>query len=358
MEHYRVLVVDDDEALRKMLGLYLEHLGFETITAQNTYSAIDLMEHAFFDVVLADVRMPGPDGLELLKWIASKRQETAVVMLSGCDDAKLAVHAMKIGALDYIVKPFDVREVSDTLGRAIGKKRHSVGRERYLVELERVLEQQSGELRSTINRLQEASEDTLDALATALDARERETLSHSKRVSQYSAHLARQLGISGTSLDEVRQGAMLHDIGKIGIPDRVLLKPGHLTEEEWAVMRKHPEIGAWIVEGVESLKRASSIVIAHHERFDGLGYPHGLRGEEIPLGARIFAVADTLDAVLSDRPYRSGQSYEHAREEIARNAGSQFDPDVTACFLGVPPRAWEEIREYTIAQQHSHLVLT
>jgi putative nucleotidyltransferase with HDIG domain len=279
-------------------------------------------------------------------------------MLSGCDDVKLAVRAMKGGALDYIVKPFDLKEVGETLGRAIGNKRQVVGRERYLMDLERSLEQKSGELRSTIHQLQEASEETLDALATALDARERETLSHSKRVSEYSAHLARELGLSGARLEEVRQGSMLHDIGKIGIPDRVLLKPGQLTEEEWAVMRKHPEIGAWIVEGVESLRPASSIVIAHHERFDGLGYPRGLRADEIPLGARIFAVADTLDAVLSDRPYRSGQSYEHAREEIGGNAGSQFDPEVTACFLRVPPRVWEEIREYTLAHQHSHLVLT
>ncbi len=358
MEHYRVLVVDDDEALRKMLGRYLEHIGFETATAHDTITAIELMEKTFFDVVLADVRMPGPDGLELLDWIAAKRPMTAAVMLSGCDDVRLAVRAMKGGALDYVVKPFELKELSDTLGRAIGNKRRAVGRERYLSDLEHALEQQTGELRSTMNQLQEASEDTLEALTAALDARERETLSHSKRVSEYSARLAREMGISGTRLEEIRQGSMLHDIGKIGIPDRILLKPGELTEEEWTVMRQHPEIGAWIVEGVESLKAASGIVIAHHERFDGSGYPRGLRGSEIPLGARIFAVADTLDAVLSDRPYRSGKSYEHARREIAGNSGSQFDPEVTACWLGVPSRVWKEIREFTLTHEHSHLVHT
>ena len=237
--------MDDDEALRKMLGRYLEPLGFKTVLAQSTNAAIECMEGAFFDAVLADVRMPGPDGLELLNWIASKRPATAVIMLSGCDDVKLAVRAMKSGALDYIAKPFDLQELSDTLGRAIANKRAALGRERYLIDLERTLEQQSGELRNTLSQLQEASEETLEALATALDARERETLSHSKRVSEYSAHLARELGVSGTDLEQIRQGSMLHDIGKIGIPDRVLLKPGELTEEEWGVMRKHPEIGAW-----------------------------------------------------------------------------------------------------------------
>ncbi len=358
MEHYRVLVVDDDGTIRKMLAKYLAHLGYEVESASDTGEAISHIEQAFFDVVLTDVRMPGSDGMELLSWMSAHRKETAVVMLSGCDDVKLAVRAMKAGALDYIVKPFQLKDVADVLGRAIGNHKQALERAVYLRGLESTLEQQSGELQATLHQLKEASQETLEALTSALDVREKETHSHSKRVSEYSVHLASELGVAKPDLEVIRQGSMLHDIGKIGIPDRILLKPDRLNEEEWVEMRKHPEIGSWIVNGVESLQPSAGIVIAHHERFDGSGYPHGLREDQIPLGARVFALADTLDAVLSDRPYRAGQSYEHARREVEQNRGTQFDPEVSDCFLRVPPRAWEQIRERTLPNNSRHLVLT
>jgi putative nucleotidyltransferase with HDIG domain len=358
MGHYRVLIVDDDEAIRKMLGRFLDHLGYSVELAQNTGQAIALLDQSWFDLVLTDVRMPGADGMELLAWITRHRPDTGTVMLSGCDDLKLAVRAMKAGALDYIEKPFALADVGETIGRAIGRKKESVERLHYLEGLERTLKEQSGHLRDTLDQLHEASEETLEALVTALDARERETQSHSQRVSEYSVRLGEELGLQPAELEVIRQGSMLHDIGKIGIPDRILLKPERLTADEWVEMRKHPEIGAWIVNGVDSLKPASDIVIAHHERFDGQGYPHHLGGETIPLGARLFAVADTLDAVLSDRPYRSGSTYQAAREEIERNAGTQFDPEIAACFLHVPASAWDDIRERTCSRYPSSLVLT
>jgi len=353
MEHYRVLVVDDDEAIRTMLGRHLRNLGYEVDSAQDMAQALEHIERRFFDLVLTDVRMPGPDGLELLDWIATHRGDTAVVMLSGSGDIKLAVRAMQGGALDYIVKPFDLAEVAGTIGRAIASKQARMERERYLAGLEAALQDQSVTLRSTLNQLQEASQETLEALVTALDAREKETQAHSKRVSEYSVHLAGAMGVGGAELEVIRQGSMLHDIGKIGVPDRILLKPGSLSEDELVEMRKHPEIGSWIVSGVESLKRAADIVISHHERFDGKGYPAAVSGQRIPLGARVFAVADCLDAILSDRPYRGGQTSEHAREEIARHAGSQFDPEVTRCFLKIPNSVWEDIREKTLATQQA-----
>ncbi len=357
MEHYRVLVVDDDEAIRKMLGRFLDHLGYGVELAPNTGTAIACLEKSWFDLVITDVRMPGPDGLELLHWITNNRPAVGTVILSGCDDLKLAVHSMKAGALDYIEKPFKLAHVGDTIGRAIGKKKEAVRREQYLEGLETTLQEQSGRLRHTLDQLHEASHETMEALVTALDARERETQSHSQRVSEYSVRLGAALGLSAEELEVLRQGSMLHDIGKIGIPDRILLKPDSLTDDEWVEMRKHPEIGAWIVNGVDSLRPASDIVIAHHERFDGEGYPHRLAGSSIPLGARLFAIADTLDAVLSDRPYRSGSTYAAARDEIERNAGTQFDPEIATCFLRVPPSEWDEIREKSFAK-HSTLVLT
>jgi putative nucleotidyltransferase with HDIG domain len=206
------------------------------------------------------------------------------------------------------------------------------------------------ELRELLNHLEETSEITLEALVTALDAREHETRAHSKRVGEYAVCLARQMGIHGEELETIRRGAMLHDIGKIGISDRILLKPSSLTESEWREMRKHPQIGYWILSGVRSLRHAAQIVLCHHERFDGGGYPAGLRGDAIALGARIFSAADSLDAMTSDRPYHRGVSWEEARREIAANAGGQFDPQVVRVFREVPVRTWEAIRERTLQE--------
>jgi HD-GYP domain-containing protein (c-di-GMP phosphodiesterase class II) len=155
------------------------------------------------------------------------------------------------------------------------------------------------------------------------------------------------MSVDPTRLDVIRRGAMLHDIGKIGISDAILLKPGKLTCDEWVTMQKHPQIGYWILDGIDPLKPASDIVLSHHEKYDGTGYPRKLRGEEIPLGARIFSVADTLDVMTSDRPYRKALSYEEARNEISRFSGIQFDPDVVKYFLRVPLEIWTEIRVTT-----------
>jgi putative nucleotidyltransferase with HDIG domain len=182
---------------------------------------------------------------------------------------------------------------------------------------------------------------TLAALISALDARERETQAHSWRVQQYTLRLAREMAMSEADLQAIAAGALLHDIGKIGIPDAILLKPGALTEAEWEEMRRHPEIGGEILKGLTHLEAAGAIVLAHQERWDGTGYPCGLAGVAIPLGARIFAVADALDAMTSDRPYRERTTFASAREEIARCAGTQFDPEVVAAFLGIPLEEWE-----------------
>jgi putative nucleotidyltransferase with HDIG domain len=220
----------------------------------------------------------------------------------------------------------------------------------HLRDLQRLVTDQSAELRRLVAALHDSSEVTLEALVTALDARERETRAHSRRVSEYAVHLAATMGIVGEEIEVVRRGAMLHDIGKIGISDAILLKPGPLSQAEWAQIHKHPEIGYWILNGIQPLRNAAEIVLCHHEHYDGRGYPRNLKGAEIPLGARIFSVVDSLDAMTSDRPYHRGKSYEEARNEIMRNSGTQFDPSVVQCFLAVPPTVWEEIRERTLEE--------
>jgi putative nucleotidyltransferase with HDIG domain len=251
---------------------------------------------------------------------------------------------MRIGALDYLLKPFRLGEVARSVQEGLSRKQNQVQQERRLQLLEETVHARTTELRRLLDRLNDASEVTLEALVSALDAREHETQAHSKRVSEYTLYLAREMGVDTVMFEEIRRGAMLHDIGKIGISDSILLKPAKLTGAEWVEMQKHPQIGYWILDGIDELRSASAIVLSHHERYDGTGYPRRLGGMEIPLGSRIFAVMDTLDSMTSDRPYRKALSYEAAREEIAISAGTQFDPDIVRHFLRVPGHVWADIR--------------
>ena len=348
----RILIVDDEPDIRGLLKDCAQRCGYEVATASGGHQAMQMLDEAAFDLMISDVRMPDVDGIELLRWTAAHHGRTGVIMLSGCDDLRLAVNAMQLGALDYLQKPFQVSEVAQTLHEAMRRHQERLARAQQVLELETALQRKAGELQDSLKQLQSASEGTLEALVTALDAREHETQAHSERVSQFTVRLAQAMGVSGPDLEVIRKGAMLHDIGKIGISDLILLKPGPLTAEEWTEMRKHPMIGAWIVNGVDSLQSASQIVLSHHEKFDGTGYPRNLRGLEIPLGARVFSVADTFDAMTSDRPYNRSRSSEEAREEIRRHAGSQFDPEVVERFLEIPAAVWDEIRERTMHPTH------
>jgi putative nucleotidyltransferase with HDIG domain len=227
--------------------------------------------------------------------------------------------------------------------RALEMKRMEAELEEYRRRIESTVEQRTKQPKVAMQRIGFTYDETLEVLAGALDVRDNATAGHSRRVTLYSLEMARRLNFSGDQLEHLERGAYLHDIGKMGIPDSILLKPGNLTPEETAVMQTHVRIGYELASRVAFLAPAAQIVLAHHERYDGTGYPQGLRGEEIPLGARIFAVADTFDAILSDRPYRRGRLYSVARTEIACESGKQFDPLVVAEFLKVPDQVWGAI---------------
>jgi putative two-component system response regulator len=344
----RILIVEDEQAVRTLLRDFFDLRGFQAAEAAGGQEALAQLAASQFDLVLSDVRMPGMTGIDLLSEINRLYEDVGVVMLTGCEDVSLAVKAMKMGALDYVQKPFRLEDVDAAVRKALEAREQKLRQSLHVLELEKAVEQRSMALRESLNNLHEASQGTLEALVAALDAREHETQAHSKRVSEYTVHLARQMGVVNDQLEAIRCGAMLHDIGKIGISDTILLKPDRLTENEWAEMRRHPEIGHWILNGVESLRPASEIALSHHERFDGDGYPRRLKGKDIPLGARIFAVVDSLDAITSDRPYHRGSTYEEAREEIVRHSGTQFDPAVVEHFLRVPATIWDEIRQRTV----------
>src|SRR5713226_512315 len=343
----RILIVDDEAPIRALLGEHLQLVGYQVSLAANGVAALKLLAGSEFDLVLTDVRMPGMNGLELLAEIVRTRPEVGVLMLTACEDLTLAVNAMRIGALDHILKPFRLSEITVSVQEALERRRNQLEQTQRMQLLEETVNERTVELRRMLDRLHDASEITLEALVAALDAREHETKAHSKRVSEYTLYLAREMSVDATQLDIIRRGAMLHDIGKIGISDTILLKPGKLTEAEWVDMQKHPQIGYWILDGIEALKPASDVVLAHHEKYDGTGYPRKLHADQIPLGARIFSVTDCLDVMTSDRPYRNALTYEEARTEIAQFSGTQFDPDVVKYFLQVPLSVWTEIRTTT-----------
>jgi HD-GYP domain-containing protein (c-di-GMP phosphodiesterase class II) len=235
-------------------------------------------------------------------------------------------------------KGFQEERLSADRGQAI----------RYARELSTLYHREKEEaerLRQALKDIEETYESTLLALVNALDARERETHNHSRRVMEYTLEMARKAGIKGTELVDTGRGSLLHDIGKIGLPDNILLKPDDLTDGEWAKIKKHPSMGSRILKGIRFLEGASLLVLTHAERFDGTGYPQGLKGDAIPAGSRLFAVADSFDAMTSDRPYRRAVDYEAARAEIRKCSGKQFDPWAVEIFLSIPKKRWAEIRD-------------
>ncbi len=231
-----------------------------------------------------------------------------------------------------------------SIRRALETKRLEAELEEYRQRLESMVEQRTKELMAALEKNELTYDETLEALAAAVEFHDSDTAEHLRRVTLYSLEMAGKLNFSRDQLKQLERGAYLHDFGKIGIPDSILFKPAKLTPEETAVMQTHARIGYEFMSRVAFLASAAEIVLTHHERYDGTGYPQGLAGEEIPLGARIYAVSDTLDAMTSDRPYRRGQPYSVARAEIERESGRQFDPQVVAAFLSIPEETWMRIR--------------
>jgi putative nucleotidyltransferase with HDIG domain len=347
-----ILVVDDDPAVREVLAEGLAEWGYRCETAGDGRAALDLLRARPFDLLVSDVDMPRLDGVGLLRELRTFAPDTGVILLTGLHDLDTALEVIRIGASDYLTKPFLLAQVRLTVERVLEKQRlvrenreHHERLEARVEERTAELRRKTGEIEGLFRRLDESYQVTLEALATALDARDAETLGHSARVGAYTVAVARRMGLVEPDLTHIYRGALLHDVGKIGIPDAILRKPGKLTSEEWKEMRRHPEIGARMLRGIGFLEGAVPVVLCHQERWDGKGYPARLQGEEIPLGARIFAVVDTLDAMTSDRPYRKALPYAAARAEIEKFSGRQFDPNVVKVFLQIPPEEWERIHD-------------
>jgi cyclic di-GMP phosphodiesterase len=348
-----VLIVDDEEAIREVVSTLLQSQGYECSAVGNGRLAVEHLKQNSTDLVLSDMLMPEMDGLQLLSWLHSHDPELPMIMVTAMHDVSTALESIRCGAYDYILKPFEKDQLFLSVRRALEHRRLLVENRNYQRNLEQLVEQRTSELKKALSELEQSYDATLEALGGALDLKDSETVGHCKRVTAFTMAMAKAMNLPLETLPQIARAAFLHDIGKMAIPDRILQKPGPLDDEERGVMRTHCEIGYKMLLRIPFLREAAEIVLSHQEFYDGSGYPRGLRGDEIPLGARIFAVADAVDAMLSDRPYRKALSVDHARGEVKRCSGTQFDPNVVEVFLSLPESIWLELRES--AQQNFRL---
>ena len=346
MNAERILVVDDEESIREIISSMLSAAGYHTEQASSGLEALAVLNSSGeFELMLSDLMMAELDGIALLERSKEKYPDMPVIMVTAVHDISVALAAIRNGAYDYLLNTFEREQLLAMVRRALEHRKLKLENRAYQSNLESLVGARTEQLRQTMTDLERSYDITLEALGDALDLKDAETEGHSKRVTAFTIAMARAMGLSSERIRVIARGAFLHDIGKMAIPDAILRKPGALTPEETAIMREHCFRGYQMLRKIPFLSEASEIVYAHQEKYDGTGYPRGLKGEEIPLGARIFSVADTLDAITSDRPYRAAQTVGAAREEVMRYSGRQFDPGVVQVFMQMPETIWEDLRK-------------
>ena len=341
----KVLVVDDDPAVCEFLKLALAAKAAEVKVAQNAASALIAIEGGDFDLILCDIWMPGCSGIEFLSLARQSKWDVGFILATGQVRAEQIIQALHLGASDFLLKPFTLEALEKSIARAFCMLQMERESRHYRTSLEASIERRTRDLMQALRELEENYRITLEALVLALDAREHEACAHSLRVRAYTLHLARLVSYPPALMPPLARAALLHDIGKIAVADSVLLKPGKLTEEEWVQMRRHVLAGEQILNRIPFLRPSAPVVRHHHERYDGKGYPSGLAGEQIPLGARLFALADTMDAMTSDRIYRKATELSAVYAEVDRQRGKQFDPMIADLFLKTPQRVWQDVRD-------------
>ncbi len=318
-----ILIVDDEPTARQTIESILEGQGYHLEMAENGIQAIEKALSILPDVILLDVMMPGMNGFEVCRRIRSEAvlAEIPIIMVTALDDRQSLLSGLDAGADDYVTKPYDRYELR---ARLLGITR--LNRYRKLLDERANIEQAH-------TQLLEAYDATIEGWSLAMELRDKEIEGHAKRVTELTLRLGEMMGLSSEELLHIRRGALLHDIGKLGIPDAILHKPASLSEEEWVEMKKHPQYAYEMISPIEYLRAALDIPFCHHEKWDGSGYPRGLKGEQIPLAARIFAVVDVWDAVTLDRPYRAAWDKQKALTYIQNESGKHFDPQVVELFL-------------------------
>ncbi len=336
----RVLIVDDDLWIVEVIARQLDLVGFQVNTTTDSSQVMPILAGTHHDLVISDVCMPDPDGLTLLKKIQQEYPFLAVLMLTAVSDIDTATQAMLDGASDYIVKPHNESQLILRVERALERSQLLRQQALYQQQLEERVEQQTHRLREQSQRLTQMLERlfvtykaTLNALQAALDVRDQSSPGHCQRVSKLAVRLAKKMGFTGNDLVNIEHGALLHDIGKLSIPDAILLKPGPLTPQERRVVQNHPSTGCQIVGHIDFLQGALPVIRYHHESYDGNGYPDGLKGQEIPILARIFSVVDAFDAQVNQRPYNRVRTVQDALDELCAYKNIGFDPNVVDAFV-------------------------
>jgi putative two-component system response regulator len=331
----RVLIVDDDRHIRELVRRLLERAGYECTTAETGAGAQHLLAAQPFELIVCDLQMPGESGLDVISHVRANYPDTAAIMVTGVDDERLAGHALTLGAYGYIVKPFSSTDLAIQVLNALRRRQLEIAQRHERERLEHMVGERTAELRRAVDDLRRSEEETVRRLAAAVEARDHETAEHIERVGEYSALVATWLGLPAEHCELIRRSSTLHDVGKIGVADEILLKPGPLTPAERVAMQRHATIGHDILSGsqLDLLELAATIAWTHHERVDGTGYPRGLASSEIPLEGRIVAVVDVYDALTSDRPYRPALSHDRALALMSTGKGTQFDAIVLDAFL-------------------------
>lgn len=339
----KLLIVDDDEAILSLLGRMLEHQGMQCTFAMSPAEGMAKLEEQPFDLLLSDVNMPpGRSGLEFVRDARQRYPEMAAIMLSGEDDPQVGRVAVEVGAFGYLIKPFTRNEVIINVNNAMHRRGLMLENRAHSQTLQRAVVERTTELLDTIERLEEAEKElrlshreTIERLTRAAEYRDDDTGQHLQRMSRYSQLLARLAGMSEEDCQLIRSASPMHDIGKVGIPDGILLKPGKLSPAEYDVMKKHPEIGYKILAGSQSplLQIAAGIAYSHHEKYDGSGYPRNLKGGDIRFEGRIVAIADVFDALTTERVYKPAQPLHQAMDFMMDHRGKHFDPDLLNLFF-------------------------
>ena len=338
----RILIIDDEEPIRRLLGYLLQTHGYETVLASDAREARQRMEEQPFALILCDVNMPGESGMDLIRTILRERPHTATIMVTGLDSSVLANAALEMGAFGYIIKPFESNEVLIDVANALRRRRLEMENRLQRENLEDIVRTRTMALQQALEWLERSEkelrlsrEETIQRLAIAAEYRDSATAQHIQRMSHYCEMLARRYGLSSERCDLIRTASPMHDIGKIGTPDHVLLKPGKFTQEEFNVIAQHAEIGYRILGGsdAEILKVAATIAWTHHERWDGSGYPRKLKGEAIPVEGRIAAIADAFDALTTQRVYKPAFELSHAVDLMSKHRGEHFDPELLDVFF-------------------------
>ena len=348
-----LLIIEPEEMKRKILTSFFS-AKYNCDEADSLNTALEKIKVKEYSVVLTAFSLTSANGIDLIPHLQQLSPRTIPIFISGDEMVGNTIRAFRAGAFEVIQKPLELKKAEAVIEKAFGKFEMRCLKDNYQYHLEELVSERTAELDNALEEIENSYRSTLKALVQALETRDFETHGHSERVVTFSLRLGYELGLEKEALRDLELGALLHDIGKIGVPDAVLRKPAKLTEEEWAKMRLHPQHGQKILRNIPFLEGASRIVLQHHEKWDGSGYPFGSRGEEIDVGARIFAVVDAFDAMISDRVYRQGRPYHEALEELERCAGTQFDPLIVEAFKAIPKEDWQILRERSLLDKQEN----